>query len=144
MTTKWLVVYVLFLGFVSQNCQSACMISVQPVLFGDYNTFELYRLDGVGSIEVTCDNPTDTYSLAISSGLGGFAERKMTFGVYTLAYNLYTDVARTSIWGDGSSGTSIVNGSGVFTDIAIYGRLPALQNVSVGNYFDNLIVTLNF
>jgi spore coat protein U-like protein len=65
-----------------------------------------------------------------------------------LNYNLYTNSARTTIWGDGSAGTSrltniIWSGGSSFTR-TIYGRIPAGQDVGVGNYGDILVITISF
>jgi len=74
----------------------------------------------------------------------------MSNGSSQLAYNLYTDSARTSVWGDGSSGTAKVSDGyllGLFTvakDYPVYGRIPELQNAAVGSYLDTVVVTVNY
>jgi spore coat protein U-like protein len=62
-----------------------------------------------------------------------------------LNYNLFTDAARSAVWGDGTQGTSTLsskvqrNKPWVAT---VYGRIPAGQNVPVGLYSDTLTVTI--
>jgi spore coat protein U-like protein len=74
----------------------------------------------------------------------------MSMGSHQLNYNLYTNSARTSIWGDGSSGTNTVGDSytlGIGTtvnDYTVYGRIPALQNAYSGFYSDSVIVTVEY
>lgn len=63
-----------------------------------------------------------------------------------LTYDLFTDPARTSIWGDGTDGTVTSGGDGDTTSAhhTIYGRIPAGQNVRIGTYSDLITVTLEF
>lgn len=47
----------------------------------------------------------------LGAGLSGkFNNRQMTNGRSILHYNLYLDSALSQIWGDGSGGSSVVNG----------------------------------
>jgi spore coat protein U-like protein len=72
----------------------------------------------------------------------------MLKGSEPLNYNLYLNAARTTIWGDGTGGTQ------EFTDhtppfgrsivVPIYGRIPALQDVSVGSFSNTITVTYQF
>ncbi|BBA33301.1 spore coat U domain-containing protein [Methylocaldum marinum] len=61
---------------------------------------------------------------------------------------MYTDSARSSIWGDGSAGTQTVSDGyllGLLTvtrHYPVYGRIPADQNVSPGVYLDTIFVTV--
>jgi spore coat protein U-like protein len=129
----------------ASNAWSACGVNAQGVNFGNYDPFGRSNLDGAGNIGVTCDLGV-TYTIALSSGGGTYAARVMANGPYSLHYNLYTDASRILVWGDGNGGTATVSGSGVITatNVTIYGRIPAAQNVHVGNYSDNVIVTVSF
>ncbi len=74
----------------------------------------------------------------------------MASGANRLNHNLYTDATRLTVWGDGGAGTSLVSNSivlvllGVTVNHTVFGRVPALQNAAVGNYSDNITVTLTF
>jgi len=72
----------------------------------------------------------------------------MLNGASTLNYNLYLDAARTTIWGDGTGGTQnfFVRNPTNNQDVSIplYGRIPAGQSTSAGNYSNTLTVTINF
>jgi spore coat protein U-like protein len=100
--------------------------SVVPVTFGSY----------------------DTITISLSTGSSGnYGARTMLFGANTLNYNLYMDAARTTVWGDHTSGTS--NYGPVFLAILpitlqIYGRIPARQNAKAGSYTDTVVVTMLF
>jgi spore coat protein U-like protein len=133
------------LAIIASNAWSACGVSAQGVNFGSYDPFGRSNLDGAGNIAVTCDLGV-TYTIALSSGGGAYAARVMANGAYSLEYNLYSDAARILVWGDGNGGTATVGGSGAgtATNVTIYGRIPAAQNAHVGNYSDNVVVTVTF
>lgn len=122
---------------------TTCTASATGVAFGTYDPFSSAPLDSTGSISVTCSSST-SYTIALSAGQGSFATRTLTSGVHPLAYNLYTDVLRTTVWGDGSGPTATVAGSGTSASFNVYGRVPALQNAYVGSYADTIVVTVNF
>jgi spore coat protein U-like protein len=93
--------------------------------------------------------------VTLSTGGGGsFAPRRLRAGTALLGYNLWSDPARSSIWGNGSSGTVIVSGllkvgpgvgNGVRTAVhPIYGRIPALQDAAEGDYLDSIVATLTY
>ncbi|GAB3394946.1 spore coat U domain-containing protein [Azotobacter armeniacus] len=124
---------------------SACNVQAQSVAYGNYDVFDTAPLDGVGNVQVSCEDGLFSYTISLSSGSGSYSERQMTSAGHVLVYNLYSDASRNSIWGDGSGGTSQVGGSTSGTvDHTIYGRIPAQQNASVGIYTDSIIVTLDF
>jgi spore coat protein U-like protein len=65
-----------------------------------------------------------------------------------LNYNLFRDVSRTSVWGF-SSGVdtmsrqlSIANNSTATASFTIYARVPAQQDVTIGNYRDTVQITV--
>lgn len=131
-----------------------CTVSATPVSFGSYNVFNASPLDATGTITVHCTGLVGlpvSYTIKLSTGLSGsYAPRKMANGANRLNYNVYTDATRLTVWGDGSAGTSFVSDSyllvlfGVTRNYTVYGRVPALQNVAVGSYSDNITVTLTF
>lgn len=123
--------------------RAECSLNVVGLAFGNYDPFGASHTDITGSVSVTCDSETSV-QLSLSAGSGPFAARQMTSGSDVLFYNLFTDPARLSIWGDGSPGTSLVSFSGTAGSQTIYGRIPAGQNASVGTYGDTITVTLTF
>jgi spore coat protein U-like protein len=73
----------------------------------------------------------------------------MRSGTHPLYYNLYTNVARTIIWGDDSGGGESVAAAFPPTSrsaraFSIYGRIPAQQNAWVGVYHDSITVTVTY
>jgi spore coat protein U-like protein len=123
----------------------ACTLNVIGVNFGSYDVFSNSALDSTGNIDMNCPNGVG-YSMALTAGGGVHTQRVMNSGVHTLNYNLYTAANRAVVWGDATSGTARVNGTGIGVSVnhAVYGRIPALQNVRAGSYSDIIIVELTF
>lgn len=127
-----------------------CSVTATSVNFGTYDVFSPAPDDSTGSIAVNCNNPGPgtNVQIAISPGnSGSFSPRQMrqTAGPGFMSYNLYIDPSRTSVWGDGTANTSTVTANvrrNVMLNQPIYGRIPALQNLSVGSYGDVLTVTV--
>jgi spore coat protein U-like protein len=122
---------------------AACSVNATGVTFGNYDPFSNQNLDGTGNVGITCDAATP-YSITLSAGTGSYLTRTMANGAHLLAYNLYTDATRTTVWGDGTASTAAVNGSGASVNHTVYGRIPARQNVQVGTYADAITVVVNF
>lgn len=135
----------------------SCSISVgSQVAFGTYNPLPGTAADATGHFTVTCDltlGLLGTYTVALSQGgAGSYAPRRMSSGAHTLNYNLYTDAARTAVWGDGTGGSTIVSDSSLLTllghvvrEYDVYGRiLPNQQAASPGSYADTIIVTVTY
>ena len=137
-----------------------CNVTVGGVAFGLYDQLATTPDDSTGTVTVTCVNtgPANTrvnYSVALSSGASSaYSQRYMTAGTPRLNYNLYSDAARTIVWGNGTGGTSLITGTlavgpgqGNGTKSAtytVYGRAPALQDAAPGTYVDTIVLTLAF
>ncbi len=137
----------------AQSHASNCWVSTSPVVFGSYNVFSTSPTTSRGTITLTCNNhPSKPMQATISispGGSGSFNPRQMRSSASdgNMNYNLYTDASLTSIWGDGTGGTSTVSGSASRQSplvSTIYGSIPARQNLSAGNYSDNLVVTVTW
>ena len=122
-----------------------CTISSAGGLaFGSYDVFNATNLDGAGTINISCD-VSAPFTTALSAGGGTFATRTLASGANLLNYNLYTDAARTTIWGDGTAGTVTLSGSAApAATQTVFGRIPARQNKPVGSYADTIVLTLTF
>lgn len=133
----------LFLASLFSTAYAQCTLNVQSVIFGNYDVFDNNYLEGVGNVNVTCD-VSSFYTIALSPGNGAFTNRLLLNGQHELIYNLFVDPARTIVWGDGTAASSTVSGMGTNSNFPVYGRIPARQNVYVGNYQDSVTVTLVF
>jgi spore coat protein U-like protein len=137
---------------VTADAAPTCTVSASGVAFGTYNPLANANSDSTGSVSVTCTgSATATYTIAASAGTGTALDRKLVSGSQTLNYNVYIDSTRTTIWGDGSSGTSVISGNitatsgGATQPSTIYGRIPSGQaTASVGSYSDILTVTVTY
>ena len=123
----------------------ACALNVTGVNFGSYDVFSNTPLDSTGNIDVNCPSGVG-YSMALTAGGGNHTQRVMGSGVHRFNYNLYTAADRAVVWGDATSGTVTVNGTGIGVSVnhGVYGRIPALQNVPPGSYSDTIAIMITF
>ena len=134
---------------------SACTINTSSIRFGNYDSFSRTPSDTAGTITINCttDVVKANLTLSQSSTSGTFNPRQMkrSGGTDLLNYNIYTDVARTIIFGNGVGGTTDIGLKRPTGKpepwnqvIDIYGRIPPGQDVSVGSYSDTLTVTIDW
>lgn len=149
---RWgrLVVAAALLAGASRSAHAApkCTIAtISGVAFGTYNVMSAAPLDSVGVIRLDCNGAARNVTVDLGRGNAPtFNPRFMRSGGSQLNYNLFMDTARTTIWGDGTAGTSRYgpfNPPNVI-DLTIYGRVPALQDLPAGSYSDTIVVTVNF
>lgn len=122
---------------------ATCTLTITNVAFAAYDVFTKAKTNSTGKVKVKC-NAIASYTISLSAGSGTFASRVMLSGSYQLDYNLYTNNTHTTIWGDGTSGTSTVSATGLGATYTVYGQIPALQNVPVGSYSDTVTVTVTY
>ena len=140
---------------------ATCSVAATGVSFGVYDISLATPNDSTGDVTVTCTYvpPGGATGVNIQASLspgvsGSYSPRQMAFGPARLNYNLFLDAARTSIWGNGLSGTGIATasftvGPGVgngtrSAQFPVYGRVPAQQVVGMGAYSDTIVVTVTF
>ena len=109
---------VLLLGTQDATAASDCSVTASGVAFGAYDPSLATADDSTGSIVVTCiytgpgGGNNVNYTVTLSTGTSGsYAPRKLAAGASRLNYNLYRDAARTQVWGNASSGTTVITGS---------------------------------
>src|SRR4029079_2141001 len=98
----------------------------------------------------TCNNKAKKIRIEMTTGLSGqFTPRFMSASsTDTLAYNIYLDSTRQTIWGQGLYGTDVYyqnnppNGTPVI--VPAYGRIPPRQNPPPGQYVDVVTVRVLF
>ena len=123
---------------------AACTLAVGGLSFGSYDVFNSSHTDSAGTIDISCDISTP-YTLTLSPGSGNYSQRTMVNGNHTLNYNVYSDAARSQVWGDGTGGTVSISGNAdTSANHTVYGRIQAQQNVRAGSYMDSVIVTLEY
>lgn len=130
---------------------AACRVATTGLNFGAYDVFTATPRDSTGMVTVACDRsppPDVVVSIGPSPTSGGFNPRQMRHASRPdrMNYNLYTSPSMSTVWGNGTAGTSTVFLKNVHKNrpavATIHGRIPARQNVSVGGYSDTLTVTI--
>jgi len=140
-----------------------CSVTAVNLNFGAYDPLLAAPDDSAGTVTVTCRSTRKAatrvnYKVTVSNGMNGAtpAARQMAAGAGRLGYNVFTDPARSQVWGTGSGGTVVAsgamtvgpgvgNGRGTQTVThTVYGRIPQLQDAVPGTYSDTLLVTLTF
>jgi spore coat protein U-like protein len=134
---------------VASRAEAACTLSSTSISFGTYDVFQAGPTDSTGTITYRCDKKDHGIRITISAGSGGtFTSRTLRSGVETMGYNLFLNAAFTQVWGDGTGGTTTYyvhnppNKKDV--QVPVYSRIPAGQDVGVGNYSDTVVVTLEY
>jgi spore coat protein U-like protein len=135
-------------GLSSAACAS-CSVSTTGVNFGVYDSQSGVPDDSTGTVNISCSGEGFILFPTVSLGTGtsgAYASRKMQNGANNLQYNLYTDSGRTTVWGNGSGGSSTQNVIVFFGNgsRSIYGRIPTGQSVNAGTYSDTLVVTVDY
>ena len=134
---------------VTATVTANCTVSTTALAFGSVNTISGSNVDSTGSLSITCTNGTAwAASAGVGSGSGAsYANRRMTAGANLLNYNIYTTAARTTVWGDGTSSTATIGGSGTggAQSVTVYGRVGSGQtSVPAGAYADTVAVTVTY
>jgi spore coat protein U-like protein len=137
----------LLAGGGSASAQS-CSITATAMSFGSYNVFSSTDLPSTSTVTYNCTNLfLDTVTVYLSKGSASSNNpRQMVSGANRLNYNLYMDAAHTHIWGDPNpnSYSRFYLWSSPNVTLTVYGLIPALQDVAVGSYLDNVTATINF
>ena len=110
------------------------------------------QTDGATTVTVNCTK-NSPYTVGLDAGTttgASIGQRKMANGADIMNYNLYTDAARSIIWGNSAVAPTWVSGTGAGMQTAqvlnVYGRVAAGQsNLAVGTYTEPTItVTVTY
>lgn len=151
------VIFALAVSIIADSAGAAsCSVSSTGLSFGAYDPLPAtsQHVDTAGTITVTCIGAIGTqvgYAIGLNGGMqGSVSDRRMSAGSSTLlAYNLYQDGSRSTVWGDGSAGQVVAASYTLVAlsrtdDFTIYGRVPRRQNVIPGTYTDSVLVTVTY
>ena len=139
---------------VTATVSANCIISTAPVAFGAYDpvfTNHTTALTGQGTVSVTCTSGAST-KVTLGEGLHATgastaaapARQMNDGGTNNLTYSLYSDNLLTAVWGN-TAGTGVAHtGTGLNTDLTVYGSVDPGQNVPSGNYADTVVATVTF
>jgi len=116
--------------------------------FGTYNVFNVAPLDSTSTVTFRCAKEKNIQISLSNGGAPTFNPRQMLSGAERLNYNLYLDAARTSVWGDGTGGTTMYSNANPRNNtdvtVTIYGRIPPGQDVPAGIYTNTITATINW
>jgi spore coat protein U-like protein len=121
---------------VAANCN---ITLVNDVIFGAYDPTSATDLDVNGDITFRC-----TKNTAYKTYLVGTRQMVGAVNSDNLNFELYSDAGRTTVFASDNSGgsTNAANNSPITQ--TIYGRVPALQDVSVDNYARVMTATVEY
>lgn len=139
-----IVVLALVLVFAPAARAFSCTVSSTGLAFGSYDWLSGSPLDSSGSVSWSCD-VVSPVTIALGRGSSSsFIPRRLQGGANGADYNTYLDASCTTVWGDGTGGTSTWAGSGTGGTIPIFGRVPAHQALVAGSYNDSVVVSVIF
>jgi spore coat protein U-like protein len=123
---------------VTATVLSFCTVTAAPLVFGNYSSAQL---DTTTLLTVVCTLGT-TYAVGLDQGAGTGATvtvRQMAGTVTgsTLAYTIYSDSARTTVWGNTA-------GSGLPQILTGFGRIVGAQLSAPGAFADTVTATLTY
>lgn len=144
-----------FMPLTSHALLESCDVTSTNLAFGVYDPLSASPHDRTGTITVRCTvtliGLVSNWDIRLSRGNSStFNPRNLLNGGNTLLYDIYTTSARTTIWGDGSGGTSFISDSSLLLvgtntfNYTMYGRIPVAQDRPAGAYADSIVITLNY
>lgn len=131
---------------------ASCTITSTAITFATYDPLSSTALASTGTLTFSCTSGASggaTGIISLSTGSSGtYTTRTMKSGSNILNYNLYTTVADTTVWGNGTAGTATVTahvtGNNSPVNATVYALIPAKQNVIAGSYSDSIVATVTF
>lgn len=128
----------------------SCNIIASPVDFGTVSSLAS-DITSTGTVALTCTSGA-SYTVALNAGSTSgntVAARKMNLGgvgAGVISYQLYQPGGFTIPWGDGTGGTSTVNGTGngAQQSYTINARVPSQTTPAPGDYLDTVTATVTF
>jgi spore coat protein U-like protein len=133
---------------ISATISTACTITSTGMDYGEVGIAgaTTAQTDSTGTLSVTCTTG-GAYSISLDGGLHALAaQRHVQSGLNTLAYDLYMDPARGTVW---TAATAPVTGTGTSTaqTITVYGRIAAGLPFALSNgvpFTDTILVTITY
>lgn len=140
---------------VSATVVDNCTISTTALAFGNYDPIVVNasaNLDGTGTVTITC-TLNDAVTIMLGEGLHASAPsptnpaRRLSDGATTpnyLSYVLYSDSARSTVWGNDATVAVAATGTGAANAHTVYGAVNSGQNKPFGSYSDTVVATVTF
>ena len=138
---------------VSATVGHSCAIDSNPMAFGAYDRVVANAstaLEATATVVSTCTSGaaaliTMNAGASAGSGSADAPVRRMTAGAGEyLVYQVYSDVARGTVWGNTAPTGVALTGTGVSQTLTAYGSVSAAQPAAQGVYSDQLSVTITY
>tara|TARA_B110000211_G_scaffold27802_1_gene28281 strand:- start:12909 stop:13391 length:483 start_codon:yes stop_codon:yes gene_type:complete len=138
---------------VSATVGHSCAIDSNPMAFGAYDRVVANAstaLEATATVVSTCTSGaaaliTMNAGASAGSGSADAPVRRMTAGAGEyLVYQVYSDVARGTVWGNTAPTGVAFTGTGVSQTLTAYGSVPSAQLAAQGVYSDQIGVTITF
>ncbi|MDC3304191.1 spore coat protein U domain-containing protein [Amylibacter sp.] len=138
---------------VSVSVSYSCSINAAPMQFGTYDGVGANAssaLEATATIISTCSSGataiiTMNAGTSAGSGLDDAPVRRMAAGADEyLIYQIYSDVARETVWGNNVPTGIAINGIGSPQTHKLYGSIPSAQMVPEGDYSDQIYITVTY
>lgn len=136
---------------VQASVAARCNVSTTTVNFSTYDPTVASPTDQNGAVTIQCTKGTvATIDLANGSNFSGGTRRMASQSVLPtefLTYGLFTDSPGGTAWGTGIAGgtTKLYTApNATATNLTVFGRMAAGQDVSVDSYQDTVVVTATF
>ncbi|MBU9437831.1 spore coat U domain-containing protein [Burkholderia multivorans] len=136
---------------VTLTLQPNCTIAANPLNFGT-NGVLATAINQQTTLNVTCTNTTP-YNVGLDAGTvtGSSVASRLMAGTSTgnttttVAFQLYQDAGRTTIWGN-TQGTNTVagTGTGAAQSLTVYGQVPAQATPKPDTYQTTVTATVYF
>ena len=136
---------------VSATVKHSCSIDTNPMTFGAYDGVVANAstaLEATATVISTCTSGATaviTMNAGTYAGLGSDDTpiRRMTSGADNyLIYQVYSDVARETVWGNTVPTGVGIAGTGSPQTHKVYGSIPSAQIIPEGDYSDQIYVTI--
>lgn len=130
---------------------SSCTVSLTPINFGSVDPMS--DALATSTVTVTCtitgNGSAISLPIALTTGSGSYATRTLKSNTNTLNYNIYTDSARSIVWGNGNGGTSTSTVSVSFSasgsqNATLYGKILSQPKTIPGTYTDTVTASVTY
>ncbi len=133
---------------VSAAVSNNCTITAAAISFAAYDPVVANastNLDGEGRVTIACTKgAVPTIALGAGANASG-STRRLAGGSEMLAYELYSNSSRSTVWNGGAGLlTTVAAPSKAPRDYTVYGRIAGGQDVAAGSYADTIVATVNF
>ncbi|MCU0820516.1 MAG: spore coat U domain-containing protein [Beijerinckiaceae bacterium] len=130
---------------VSITIAATCsVVGATAINFGSVSAIAA-NIDQTSTLTVNCSSTTPyTVSLPVGTGGGTVAARRMANGANFVTYGLYSNAARTTLWGTGPGETIAGTGTAANQTLTIYARVPPQTVPPPGVYSDAVTVTVTY